>query len=141
MHAGLILILLIFCIMKGNAQEVFSFTFREIPVEEVLGKIEQQTGYIFSYSPSILHQCSLKTISIKQANLEQVLNLLFKSSNISWEKLGRYIILKQGKRFFIVYGRIYDRGSRERLIGASVYDSRLHVGAATNNYGFYMLNP
>ena len=105
MHAGLILILLIFCIMKGNAQEVFSFTFRETPVEEVLGKIEQQTGYIFSYSPSILHQCSLKTISIKQANLEQVLNLLFKSSNISWEKLGRYIILKQGKRFFIVYGR------------------------------------
>lgn len=139
MHAGLILILLIFCIMKGNAQEVFSFTFRETPVEEVLGKIEQQTGYIFSYSPSILHQCSLKTISIKQANLEQVLNLLFKSSNISWEKLGRYIILKQGKRFFIVYGRIYDRGSRERLIGASVYDSRLHVGAATNNYGFYTL--
>ena len=47
MHAGLILILLIFCIMKGNAQEVFSFTFRETPVEEVLGKIEQQTGYIF----------------------------------------------------------------------------------------------
>ena len=36
MHAGLILILLIFCIMKGNAQEVFSFTFRETPVEEVL---------------------------------------------------------------------------------------------------------
>ena len=34
--------------MKGNAQEVFSFTFRETPVEEVLGKIEQQTGYIFS---------------------------------------------------------------------------------------------
>ena len=64
---------------------------------------------------------SSKKISIKQANLEQVLNLLFKSSNISWEKLGRYIILKQGKRFF------------------TVYDSRLHVGAATNNYGFYTL--
>ena len=53
MRAGLILILLIFCTMKGNAQEVFSFTFRETPVEEVLEKIEQQTGYIFSYSPSI----------------------------------------------------------------------------------------
>ena len=36
-------------------------------------------------------------------------------------------------------GRIYDKESRERLIGASVYDSRLHVGAATNNYGFYTL--
>ena len=71
MHAGLILILLIFCIMKGNAQEVFSFTFRETPVEEVLGKIEQQTGYIFSYSPSILHQCSLKTINIIINRLSQ----------------------------------------------------------------------
>ena len=114
--------------MKGNAQEVFSFTFRETPVEEVLEKIEQQTGYIFSYSPSILHQCPLKTISIEQASLEQILNLLFKSSNISWEKLGRYIILKQGKRFFIVYGRIYDKESRERLIGASIYDlSLIHI--------------
>ena len=93
MRAGLILILLIFCIMRGNAQEVFSFTFRETPVEEVLKKIEQQAGYIFSYSPSILQPLAQKTISIKQANLEQVLNLLFKSSNISWEKLGRYIIL------------------------------------------------
>ena len=52
MRARLILILLIFCIVRGNAQEVFSFTFRETPVEEVLEKIEQQTGYIFSYSPS-----------------------------------------------------------------------------------------
>ena len=87
MRAGLILILLIFYIVRGNAQEVFSFTFRETPVEEVLEKIEQQTGYIFSYSPSILHQLFLKKISIKQASLEQVLKLMFKSSNISWEKL------------------------------------------------------
>lgn len=116
MRAGLILVLLIFCILRGNAQEVFSFTFRETPVEEVLKKIEQQTGYIFSYSPSILQPLAQKTISIKQANLEQVLNLLFKSSNISWEKWGRYIILKPEKRFFSVYGRIYDKESRERLI-------------------------
>lgn len=101
MRAGLILVLLIFCILRGNAQEVFSFTFRETPVEEVLKKIEQQTGYIFSYSPSILQPLAQKTISIKQANLEQVLNLLFKSSNISWEKWGRYIILKPEKRFFL----------------------------------------
>ena len=65
--------------------------------------------FIFSYSPSILQPLVQKTISIKQANLEQILNLLFKSSNISWEKLGRYIILKPGKRFFSVYGRIYDK--------------------------------
>ena len=78
MRAGLILILLIFCILRGNAQEVFSFTFRETPVEEVLKKIEQQTGSLFTYSPSILQPLAQKTITIKQGNLEQDINLLFK---------------------------------------------------------------
>lgn len=71
--------------------------------------------------------------------MEQLLTLLFKSSNIAWERFGKYIILKQKRRFFSVYGRIYDGESQERLIGASVYDTRLHVGTATNNYGFYTL--
>lgn len=139
MRIEFMIILFVFGIMRGNAQNTPSFTFHETPVKEVLENIEQQTGYIFSYTPSILNPLVLKKISIRQANLEQVLNFLFKSSDISWEKFGEYIILKKKKRFFSVYGRIYDKESRERLIGASIYASRLHIGAATNNYGFYAL--
>ena len=77
MRFGFMIILFVFGIMRGNAQNIPSFTFHETPVKEVLEKIEQQTGYIFSYTPSILNPLVLKTISIKQASLEQVLNLVF----------------------------------------------------------------
>lgn len=139
MRIGFVIILLLFCISRGISQDRFSFTFHETPVKEVFEKIEQQTGYIFSYAPSVLNHLSPMTLSVKQANLEQILAVLFKSTDITWEKFGEYIILKKRKRFFSIYGRVYDKESRERLIGASVYDPRLQVGATTNNYGFYTL--
>lgn len=138
MRIGILIILLLGA-LRGISQDRFSFTFHEAPVKEVLEEIEQQTGCIFSYSPSVLNQLSPITISIKQADLDQVLNSLFKPLGITWEKFGKYIILKKKKRFFTVYGRVHDKESRERLIGASVYDTRLHIGTATNNYGFYTL--
>ncbi len=139
MRVGIMIILLFFCVARGISQNTFSIAFHETPVKEVLEKLEQQTGYIFSYSPAVLNPLAPITVSIQQADLEQVLNSVFKPLGITWEIFGGYIILKKRKRFFTVYGRIYDKESRERLIGASVYDSRLRIGAATNNYGFYML--
>lgn len=139
MRVGFMIILFVWGVVRGNVQNISLFTFHEVPVKEVLEKIEQQTGYIFSYTPSVFNSLVLKTISVKEARLEQVLELLFKDSGVSWEKFGEYIILRKKKRFFSVYGRIYDKKSRERLIGASVYDSRLHIGAASNNDGFYAL--
>ena len=40
---------------------------------------------------------------------------------------------------FTVSGFIYEKGSRETLIGVNVYEPRLRMGAVSNNYGFYTL--
>lgn len=84
MRIGILIILLLGA-SRGISQDRFSFTFHEAPVKEALEEIEQQTGCIFSYSPSVLNQLSPITISIKQADLDQVLNYCFNR----WVSLGR----------------------------------------------------
>lgn len=38
-----------------------------------------------------------------------------------------------------IYGYIYDKASKEYLVGANVYFDNLKIGTSTNNYGFYSL--
>jgi len=45
----------------------------------------------------------------------------------------------QPSGFFTISGFVYEKGSRETLIGVNVYEPRLKIGATTNNYGFYSL--
>ena len=65
MRVGWIIILFAWGIVSGNAQNTALFTFHKTPVKDALKKIEQQTGYIFSYSPSILDSLLVETISVK----------------------------------------------------------------------------
>ena len=45
----------------------------------------------------------------------------------------------QTARRHTVSGFVYEKGSRETLIGAHVFEPRYGVGATTNNYGFYSI--
>jgi hypothetical protein len=47
--------------------------------------------------------------------------------------------MSQPKAKHTVSGYVYDRSSRETLIGASVFDRISEKGAASNNYGFYSI--
>ncbi|MFW5777760.1 MAG: TonB-dependent receptor, partial [Bacteroidota bacterium] len=40
---------------------------------------------------------------------------------------------------YTVSGFVYEKGSRETLIGVNVYVPELNVGTVTNNYGFYSI--
>jgi hypothetical protein len=40
---------------------------------------------------------------------------------------------------FTISGYVYEKGSRETLVGVNVYDAGLRVGTSTNTYGFYTL--
>src|SRR5687768_6913752 len=38
-----------------------------------------------------------------------------------------------------ISGYIQDAGTKEALIGANIYETRLHQGTSTNQYGFYSI--
>jgi len=49
------------------------------------------------------------------------------------------IIASEALQQHTVSGFVFEKGSRETLIGATVYASEYRAGATTNNYGFYSL--
>lgn len=40
---------------------------------------------------------------------------------------------------YTISGYVYEKGSRETLIGVNIYEPNLNVGTTTNNYGFYSI--
>jgi len=39
-----------------------------------------------------------------------------------------------------ISGYVYEKGSRETLVGVNIYEPNLRIGATTNTYGFYAIN-
>ncbi|TVR42973.1 MAG: TonB-dependent receptor [Bacteroidia bacterium] len=47
--------------------------------------------------------------------------------------------IEQPDQRFTISGFVYEQGSRETLIGATIYIPALRTGTTTNNYGFYSI--
>ncbi|MFW5707476.1 MAG: TonB-dependent receptor [Bacteroidota bacterium] len=45
----------------------------------------------------------------------------------------------QGQQRYTISGYIYEKGSRETLVGANVYEPNLRIGSTSNTYGFYSI--
>ena len=52
-------------------------------LENVLKKIEYQTGYTFLYENNVMKNASLVTLHVKQASVDQVLSLCFKGQHVN----------------------------------------------------------
>ncbi len=130
--------LLIFCPRPSlQAQKTITLDVKGRPLLEILPEIEKQSGYTFSYTPSLLKGFAKVTLRAKNEPLEKVLHRLFGQSDIRASVQGKYIILKKRPRNVVVSGFVYDRESHEPLIGANLYEEISGEGAATNNFGFY----
>lgn len=122
------------------AQQRITLDVQNQPVTEALRQIEKQSGYTFSYSPSLLKDFPKVTIRITDEPLEEALQALFGKTNIRFVIQGKYIILKKRPKEVTVSGFIYDRESYESLIAANIYDMVSGQGAVSNNFGFYSLS-
>ncbi len=122
------------------AQERITVDAEKRPVIEILQQIEKQSGYTFSYTPSLLTNLPPVTLKIVDEPLEKILLLLFDKTDIQAIIQEKYIILKKKPKEVTVSGFIYDRESHESLIAANLYDRISGRGAVTNNFGFYSLS-
>ncbi len=136
----LLLLLTITFPLAAVSQGKIELNLENRPVIEALRQIEKQSGYTFSYNPSLLKDFPKVTIRITDEPLEEALQALFGKTNIRFVIQGKYIILKKRPKEITVSGFIYDRESHESLIAANVYDLISGHGAASNNFGFYSLS-
>lgn len=139
------LILLIILIIFGFQSSAWgqaptlSIEAKQEPIQEIMKKIEHQTGMTFSYDPSILKGISRITFKSDNQSISECLTRLFQKLPLSYQINGTHIILKKRPRSVTISGFVRDKATTEYLIGASVYDSRTQRGTATNNHGFFSL--
>ncbi|WP_161596697.1 TonB-dependent receptor [Chitinophaga vietnamensis] len=96
MRLSIFFLLAILCQIsaKGFAQKI-SLAEKNKPLQEVFMKIEQQSGYKFWYHSGDLEGTHNISIEVKDAPLQQVLDLCFKGQGLSWKIIRETIVLNR----------------------------------------------
>src|SRR5690554_5516667 len=118
----LFLFLIVGVTVPLSGQEKITLTLENSPITEALREIERQSGYTFSYSPSLLKDIAAITIKVVDEPLEKVLKALFGKTRIQPIVQGKYIVLKKRPKKVTISGFIHDRESHETLISANIID-------------------
>lgn len=148
------IILLSACVTAG-AKGFSQITLREknAPIQAVLEKIQQQTGYAFWYEDRLIEKMKPVNITVTNATLEQTLNLLFVGQDLGYEIVSKTIVLKSKPAShgtdesssislpppMDITGRITNEQG-EPLAGASVIIKRTGRGDIADEKGNFKLN-
>lgn len=112
-------------------------------VISVLTKIQEQTGLIFSYQPSLLADLQPVSMQIRQKTVREALALLF-PKNISYKAKNNYIILKEkpaeiNQKKNEISGYVYDKNTEKKLAHVSLYDKKSLQSVTSDEYGYYTI--
>lgn len=77
----------------GHAQKI-SLSEKDAPIEKIFKKIERMTDYKFLYMSELLDKANKVTISVKDASVEQVLDLCLKEQVLEYEINENTIIIR-----------------------------------------------
>jgi TonB-dependent starch-binding outer membrane protein SusC len=138
---------------KGVAQQTITFSGKEVSLESVFTAIKKQTTYRFFFNTDMLTNASKITIDVKNAQIEQVMNMALKDQPLTFTIKGRTIfIMKKPEEVkksvqvaaptgdpITVSGRVTDENG-EPLAGANVKVKGGTNGVTTDAQGRFTLN-
>lgn len=131
----------------GYAQKT-SITLRvnDCPIEEVLHKIERESGFSFFINSKNLNLSRRVSVSVSEKNIFQVLQQVFAGVNIEYKILDNKIVLAaketesaQQKKERTISGTVKDKNG-EPLIGVSIREKGSGNGTITNLDGNYKIS-
>src|SRR5882757_8132446 len=91
------IILLVACLQvsaHGYAQRI-TLTVKDAPLEQVLKKIKQQSGYHMVYREEWMAAARHVTVNLKDASLQEALNECFKDQPFDYSLVENTIVLKE----------------------------------------------
>ncbi len=117
----------------------------DVTVEDILNLIEAQSGYSFLYNKAIVDVSNRITISLSNKNITEVLDQLFRETDISYLILNKQIVLskKSEKQSLLqnmvtISGKVvYPNG--EELIGANIVQRGTGNGTITDVNGNFTI--
>src|SRR5262245_53431967 len=69
---------------NGLAQNTVTFSGKDVNLESVFTAIKKQTSYRFFFNTSIIQNASKITIEVKNAPIEQVMNLALRDQSLTF---------------------------------------------------------
>lgn len=130
---------------KGYSQITLSE--KNASIQKVFEKIQYQSGYVFWYEDKIIQLAKPVDIAVKNASLDETLQLLFKNQGLNYEIVNKTIVVKQSPITLpettvpppiTVSGKILDAEGNP-LPGVSVRVKGTNNGTFTNSEGVFSL--
>lgn len=107
---------------------------------KTLGRLELKAKCNFAFDPDLLRKLKNEEFRFIHTPLGIVLEKLLFSTNLSFELIGKDIVIRPGKQLsWSIHGYVRDKYNGEELIGAIVQIPSLQAGVVTNQYGFYSI--
>ncbi len=155
----LITILMLVAILSASGKvrsQRISYSGKRVPLTKVLSVIKKQSGYVFFYTYGALDKAKPVSLNVKDATLNEVLELCFKGQQLTYKIEDKTILIKLKKIHLsapptassnlspmivqnTVHGIVTDSTGRP-IAGASVIIKGMRKGAITNNKGEYIIN-
>jgi TonB-linked SusC/RagA family outer membrane protein len=145
-------ILLAFC-LRVSAKAYSQITLKEtnVPLKEVFGKIQQQTGYDFVCAYDIMENAGSVSISVKDATIDQAMKECLKGKELTFVILNKTVIIKRKETLGIsltsnplppppveITGRVVNQQGQP-LQNVSIVVKGSSIGATTNAEGYFSL--
>ncbi|NII29070.1 SusC/RagA family TonB-linked outer membrane protein [Pseudoflavitalea sp. X16] len=135
---------------KGFAQHL-TLSEKNAPLEKIFSVIKEQTGYQFWIEAKLLSSAKPVDITVKNKPLTEVLDLLFKDQPLTYNIVGKIIVVKD-KPVRIeapvpieepqpdpITGLVLDEKTQEPIAGASIVVKGQTQGVKTNDKGQFSI--
>ncbi|MEM1121594.1 MAG: TonB-dependent receptor, partial [Bacteroidota bacterium] len=130
--------------LVGFAQSLLEqkvdFSVKDMPLKEAIFELSQQSKVGFTFNGAILPDKKI-TANYTQTDLITILSDWLVTTNVRWKIVDQQVVLYKKKvlKTYTISGYIKDEDTRERLIGANIFDAHTQKGIASNEYGFYSI--
>jgi len=122
-----------------------SITFSNASIEQVLNQIEENSDYVFLYNDKTINTHRIVSVNSKSGNIPEVLNEIFKGTNIAYTIVNKQIILSTKKANVVaqdptyqIKGTVKDKDG-ETLIGVNIMIKGTSTGTTTDMDGHFSL--
>lgn len=133
-------VLLSIPLMAQDTQHI-TLSFQNIPLKEVLSRLEDEYNLKFSYSEDLVELSKYISVRVDDASLHEFLQLVFSKANLDYKWVTDQIVIREKVQLnsTAIHGRVVDSITGAPLPFASVRIAGTAVGTATNSEGIFTL--
>ncbi len=131
---------------KGIAQTKISVSLKNVPIKHALLSIQKNSSYRFIYNDDILPGNVTVTLTVKDADVQEVLDSVFSQTNLTYRILDNNLIViaqKKQKQAVPVNGNVKVKnkdGSESAVSNVSVVEKGTSNGTRTNENGDFTIS-